>query len=111
MNLPRRAFLKSAVSASAASLAPASLIADHHGGKKLFDISIAQWSLHSMLFKRKLAALDFPVYSKSEFGITAVEYVNQFFMDKAKDQKWLGELKKRTMATRVAMSTESTSLP
>ena len=95
MKHSRRSFLQSTVAAAAATSLPASLLADHHKGKALFDISIAQWSLHNMLFKGKLEALDFPVYSKSEFGISAVEYVNQFFMDKAKDETWLGELKKR----------------
>lgn len=95
MNHSRRSFLQSTVAATAATSLPAVLMADHHKGHKVFDISIAQWSLHNMLFKGKLEALEFPVFSKSEFGITAVEYVNQFFMDKAKDQKWLAELKKR----------------
>ncbi len=39
--------------------------------------------------------LDFPIRAKREFGIDAIEYVNQFFMDKAKDEAYLGELKKR----------------
>ena len=33
--------------------------------------------------------------SKEEFGIDAIEYVNQFFMDKANDQNYLSELKQR----------------
>ncbi|NQU84745.1 MAG: sugar phosphate isomerase/epimerase [Mariniphaga sp.] len=37
--------------------------------------------------------LDFPVKTR-ELGIDGVEYVNQFFMDKAKDEKYLAELKK-----------------
>ena len=39
--------------------------------------------------------LDFPGVSKEKFGITAVEYVNQFFKDKAEDKSYLGELRKR----------------
>jgi len=60
-----------------------------------FKISLAEWSLHKTLFDKKLDHLDFPVKAKNDFGISAVEYVNQFFKDKAKDQAYLNELKKR----------------
>jgi sugar phosphate isomerase/epimerase len=60
-----------------------------------FKISLAQWSLHKALFAKELDHLDFPATAKNEFGISAVEYVNQFFKDKAKDEKYLAELKKR----------------
>lgn len=62
--------------------------------KPLFGISLAQWSLHRTLRKGQLSNLDFPKKAKS-FGIHAVEYVNQFFKDKAKDAKYIAELKKR----------------
>lgn len=64
--------------------------------KSLFDISLAEWSLHRTLWKKELINMDFPKYAKDEFGITAVEYVNSFFKDKAKDMKYLKELKQRT---------------
>ncbi len=60
-----------------------------------FTISLAEWSLHKMLFDKKLDNLDFPAKAKNDFGISAVEYVNQFFVDKAKDTTYLTELKKR----------------
>lgn len=60
-----------------------------------FKISLAQWSLHKSLFDKKISALDFPVVAKNQFGIEAVEYVNQFFADKAEDKEFLTELKKR----------------
>ncbi len=61
----------------------------------LFSLSLAQWSLNRRLFSGDLDALDFPAFTKNSFGIEAVEYVNQFFMDKAEDRQWLGELKAR----------------
>jgi sugar phosphate isomerase/epimerase len=61
----------------------------------LFRISLAQWSLHRTLFEKKLDNLDFAKTAKNDFGIEAVEYVNQFFKDKAQDQKYLAEMKKR----------------
>ena len=66
------------------------------GKKKMpFRISLAEWSLHKTIFSGKLDNLDFAKTAKEEFKISAVEYVNQFFKDKAKDQKYLEELKKR----------------
>jgi L-ribulose-5-phosphate 3-epimerase len=61
----------------------------------LFRISLAEWSLHRTLFGGKLDNLDFAKTAKNDFGIDAVEYVNQFFKDKAKDQKYLAEMKRR----------------
>jgi sugar phosphate isomerase/epimerase len=60
-----------------------------------FKISLAEWSLHKTLFAGKLDNLDFPKAAKQQFGIDAVEYVNQFFKDKAKDSDYLAELTKR----------------
>lgn len=60
-----------------------------------FKISLAQWSLHRAIRGGKLDNLNFARVTKEEFGIDAVEYVNQFFKDKAKDEKYLGEMKKR----------------
>ncbi len=63
--------------------------------KSFFEISLAQWSLHKTIFAKKLDNLDFPAKAKNDFGISVVEYVNQFFKDKAKDTKYLNELLKR----------------
>jgi L-ribulose-5-phosphate 3-epimerase len=63
--------------------------------KPLFKISLAEWSLHRTLFDGKMDNLEFPAFAKKEFGIEAVEYVNQFFKDKAKDSTYLTDLKKR----------------
>ncbi|MBC8243337.1 MAG: sugar phosphate isomerase/epimerase [Verrucomicrobia bacterium] len=61
----------------------------------LYDISLAQWSLHKTLFAKKLDPLDFAKATREEFGLDAVEYVNQFFKDKANDEAYLGQLKSR----------------
>jgi L-ribulose-5-phosphate 3-epimerase len=58
----------------------------------LFRISLAQWSLHKTIFADKLDNLDFPRAAREQFGIAAVEYVNQFFKDKAKDADYLADL-------------------
>src|SRR5262245_12186467 len=64
--------------------------------RQLFKISLAQWSLHRALFNKELDNLDFARTAKVDFGVGAVEYVNQFFKDKAKDQTYLREMLKRT---------------
>jgi L-ribulose-5-phosphate 3-epimerase len=86
----RRDFL-----AVSAGFALAGLVRAKDTKKPLFDISLAEWSFNKSLFGKKMTNLDFPVVTKKEFGITAVEYVNQFFKDKARDNKYLAELKKR----------------
>lgn len=60
-----------------------------------FKISLAQWSLHKMLFAGELDNLDFPAFTKNEFDIHAVEFVSAFFKDKAEDGTYLGQLKNR----------------
>src|SRR5215213_5566124 len=60
-----------------------------------FEISLAQWSLHKALFAKELDNLDFPVVAKKNYDIGVVEYVNQFFKDKAEDTKYLNELLQR----------------
>ena len=70
-------------------------------GKPLFKISLAQWSLHRMLFAGKLDNLDFVAAAQKDYGIEAVEYVNQFFKEKAKDKQYLAEMKKRAAGSGV----------
>lgn len=77
------------------SLDSVSREASHHEKELFFKISLAEWSLNKDLFAGKLSHLDFPVKARKDFDIAAVEYVNQFFKDKAKDQMYLNELKKR----------------
>jgi len=95
----RRVFLKSTAGAgvalSVSANAPATHAVDKKRASPLFKISLAEWSLHRSLFGGKLDNLDFPAFTKKQFAIDAVEYVNQFFKDKAKDQKYLTDLKKR----------------
>lgn len=71
------------------------LAADPPGKGQLFGISLAQWSLHRRFFQDKADPLDFAKMAKQEFGIEAIEYVNQFYKDKKQDDATLKELKKR----------------
>ena len=91
----RRKFLKlSTLAAGAAGLSTRPAAADDHKKEPWFKISLAQWTINQELRTGKVDNLDFAKVAK-DHGIGAVEYVNQFFMDKAKDEKYLGEMKKR----------------
>ena len=85
-----------------------------------FKISLAQWSIHKHIFgggagrfdsqgaRREayrtnlsnyligdLTNLDFPRVAREEFNLDAIEYVNTFFFDKARDEAYLSDLKMR----------------
>ena len=90
----RRSFLThSAGLAAGLALSPA--VRGQPPGQPLFRISLAEWSLHRTLFGGQLDNLDFPKAARREYGIDAVEYVNQFWKDKARDAAYLKELKNR----------------
>ena len=91
----RRNFLTTTAAAAAAAglgfrSAPSHAAAPH----PLFDISLAEWSLNRAIFAGKMDHLDFAGFAH-DLGIDAVEYVNQFFMDKATDKAYLQEMKQR----------------
>ena len=93
----RRDFISTAsVGLAAAWAIPKAQLFAQAEKTKPFKISLAQWSLHKSLQQKKLDNLDFAKVTKEKFGIDAVEYVNQFFKDKAKDATYLAEMKKRT---------------
>jgi L-ribulose-5-phosphate 3-epimerase len=94
----RRHFLQTlAVGAAVTSLAPKFSFGADAAAVQPYKISLAEWSLHKALQNpsTKLTNLDFPRVTREEFGIEAVEYVNQFFKDKARDESYLNDLKKR----------------
>lgn len=92
MNAPvsRRSFLaRTGVALGAVVLAPRAW-----GAEAMFQLSLAEWSLHRALQGGKLTNLDFPKVARNEFDLEAVEYVNSFFKDKAEDEDYLKELQK-----------------
>jgi L-ribulose-5-phosphate 3-epimerase len=92
--LTRRQFLQT-TSVATAAVATADLsFAFRAPEKGRFAISLAEWSLHRALFKKEITNLDFARLAKG-YEVTGLEYVNQFFKDKAKDTAYLSDLKKR----------------
>lgn len=90
----RRAFLH----AAAAGVAVAALPAAAQTKDAPYKISLAQWSHNKAFFGRpgveKKDPLQFAAIAAKEYGIIAVEYVNQFYKDKKKDGAYLTDLKK-----------------
>jgi L-ribulose-5-phosphate 3-epimerase len=61
----------------------------------IFKISLAQWSLHRGLKDGTIDHLDFAAIANREFDIQAIEFVNSFFKDKARDAAYLKEMNLR----------------
>ena len=96
----RRDFVRSAlVAAGAGALGCTGALgaAGRRAGRPspLYSISLAEWSLHRTIRRGELDPLDFPTHARERYGLDAVEYVNQFFMDRALDRAFLGELRRR----------------
>lgn len=116
--LNRRTFLQQSAAVTSALMLSSPLLA-FPGNKpdELFKISLAEWSVHKLIFGKALEAgwekfgdmlkndfasiekyaslknIEFPAYARS-VGIDAVEYVNTCFFDKAKNKAYLNDLNK-----------------
>lgn len=95
MSQSRRDFIRQLGVGALAAAPLTQVLAETVAKKPFFEISLAEWSLHKALFAKKITNLDFPGIARKEFDISIVEYVNQFFKDKAKDTKYLNELLQR----------------
>lgn len=92
MKTNRRTFISTTLAAAAGTIVLSPALASVAKNSR-YKISLAEWSFHKTLFANEMTNLDFPKVTR-ELGLEGVEYVNQFFMDKAKDEKYLAELKK-----------------
>jgi len=95
MSPSRRQFISNAALLAAGALVAPEVFAAAAPKKSTLQISLAEWSLHKQLFAKKIDNLDFPGIAKKQFGISVVEYVNQFFKDKATDTAYLNSLLQR----------------
>jgi len=103
--MKRRTFLAlSAGTAGALALRPFDVgAAGDAAPEDPFKISLAEWSLVKTIRADKMTNLDFPRVAKQEFGIDCIEFVDQFFSDKAADMAYLRELKQRAEDEGVTM--------
>jgi sugar phosphate isomerase/epimerase len=66
----------------------------HGAAPDLFRISLAQWSLHRAIRAGDLDPMAFPRVARVDFGIEAVEYVNQFYLGRVGDVGTFARLRK-----------------
>lgn len=95
--LSRRAFVGAAFvsTASLAAARPARALAGLlQEDNPLFRISLAQWSLHRAFRGGSADPMDFARIAREDYGLDAIEYVNSFYKDKARDRATLDGLKK-----------------
>jgi sugar phosphate isomerase/epimerase len=99
MKQNRRNFLRQAALGAAglslSSSLPKLLQAAPQNNNLFFKLAVSQFSFASQFWTQQLKPLDFPAKAK-ELGIPGLDYCSMFFADKAKDQTFLNELKKRS---------------
>ena len=96
--LSRREFISGSITLASVALAGCThgrLGVNQPPTGRRFGISLAEWSYHNALFGKRMSHLDFPLVARRQHAISAIELVNQFFMDKATDPAYLAEFKGR----------------
>lgn len=91
----RRTFIKKTTLAATAISMPAFYACGDKSENNMPNISLAQWSLNRAFFGKTLNPVQFANIAKNDYGISAIEYVNQFYTDKATDEKFWIEMAKR----------------
>ena len=89
----RRQFLQMFTGLTGALAAP-QILAQAHTPAPWFKISLAQWSLNRAFFSGEADPFDFAVIAKRDYGLSAIEYVNQFYQDRL-NADTIAELKRR----------------
>ena len=95
--MKRREFIKKSASLTAGVTLGglSSTLLNGCNNKMSFKISLAEWSLHRALNSKEIDHLDFAAIAKNDFSINAIEYVNSFFFNHAKNNAYLIEMKNR----------------
>jgi L-ribulose-5-phosphate 3-epimerase len=90
----RRDFLKHTAVAATGLAAASTLGGTTMAAKRTYDISLAGWSLHRAIGRKDTQKdmLEMPQITSEEFGIQAIELVNQ--MLSANDARYMGKLAK-----------------
>jgi len=91
----RRTFIQKTSLAAAAISMPTFYACGNKSENSMPKISLAQWSLNRAFFGKTLDPINFASIAKKDYGISAIEYVNQFYADNAKNEKFWGEMATR----------------
>jgi sugar phosphate isomerase/epimerase len=101
MNHNRRNFLAMTsvgiAGAGLAAMLPDIVQAAYARKAQPYKLALSQFSLASQFWTKQLSPLDFPAKSMKSFQIEGLDYCSMFFADKAKDDQFLNELKKRAL--------------
>ena len=90
----RQVLVAGAVVGAAAMTSPARALSGLARREPKFRISLAQWSLHKLFYGGEIDNLDFAKEAHA-MGFGAIEYVNGFFKDKARDAAYIADLDTR----------------
>jgi len=88
----RRTFIKKTTLAATAFALPSLYACGAKSENTMPNISLAQWSLNRAFFGKTLAPVNFASIAKNDFDISGIEYVNQFYSDKATNEKFWAEM-------------------
>lgn len=91
----RRTFIKKTAIAATAISMPSLYAYGIKSEIKMPKISLAQWSLNRAFFAKTLDPLNFASIAKTDYDISAIEYVNQFYVDSSTDEKFWAEMATR----------------
>jgi sugar phosphate isomerase/epimerase len=91
----RRSFIKTTTLAATAISMPSLNACGNQLINSMPKISLAQWSLNRAFFAKNLDPINFANIAKNDFGISAIEYVNQFYVDNATNDKFWTEMATR----------------
>lgn len=91
----RRDFIKKSALAATAITLPTFYASANKSKMNMPKISLAQWSLNRAFFGKTLDPINFARIAKNDYGISAIEYVNQFYSDNAKNEKFWNEMSLR----------------
>ncbi len=91
----RRIFIKKTALAATAISMPSFYACGKKSENNMPKISLAQWSLNRAFFGKTLDPVQFANIAKNDYGISAVEYVNQFYAENATNEKFWNEMATR----------------
>lgn len=91
----RRTFIKKSAFATAAISMPSLYAFNCKSENSMPKISLAQWSLNRAFFGKTLDPNKFASIAINDYDISAVEYVNQFYIDSSSNEKFWLEMKTR----------------
>jgi sugar phosphate isomerase/epimerase len=93
--MTRRTYLKQSAAAAMASLTPLSAFASATDSKLFFKIALGEYSFNTAYRQGEYNSLELANLTRKKFQLGAIDYVSSFWTDKARNQTFLAELKKR----------------